>query len=197
MMMTIRILQQYQNEISICSNITFVIFWADIARFLQYFRSLSNSFINILAILQDFNGIFLKYSLNITVLCGYRYDPFKKIKKLKNVRRKRYGFSKKKVKSEKFLRKALRLFKKKLKNWKMSSNSVMRFWKKAKNWKIFLKSVTILLKQKWKTEKCPEQVSRSFWKKVKNWKRSLKSHTALLTKTKKVKDDRKKRYGAF
>ena len=25
---------------------------------------------NILAILQDFDGIFLKYSLNITVLCG-------------------------------------------------------------------------------------------------------------------------------
>ena len=41
------------------------------ARFLQYFRILSNSFINILAILQDFNGIFLKYSLNITVLCAY------------------------------------------------------------------------------------------------------------------------------
>ena len=52
------------------SNITFLMFWADIARFLQYFRNLSNSFINILAILQDFNRIFLKYSLNITVLCG-------------------------------------------------------------------------------------------------------------------------------
>ena len=35
-------------------------FWADIARFLQYFRNLSNSFMNILAILQDFNGIFSK-----------------------------------------------------------------------------------------------------------------------------------------
>ena len=45
-------------------------FLADIARFLQYFRNLSNSFINIVAILQDFNGIFLKYSLNITVQCG-------------------------------------------------------------------------------------------------------------------------------
>ena len=53
------------------SNIIFMMFWADIARFLQYFRNLSNSFINMLAILQDFNGIFLKYSLNITVLCGY------------------------------------------------------------------------------------------------------------------------------
>ena len=45
-------------------------FWTDIARFLQYFRNLSNSFINIFAILQDFNGIFSKYSFNITVLCG-------------------------------------------------------------------------------------------------------------------------------
>ena len=52
------------------SKITFM-FWADIGRFLQYFRYLYNSFINILAILQDFNGIFLKYSLNITVLCRY------------------------------------------------------------------------------------------------------------------------------
>ena len=40
------------------------------ARFLQYFGNLFNSFINILAILQDFNGIFLKHSLNITMLCG-------------------------------------------------------------------------------------------------------------------------------
>ena len=54
-----------------CSKIPFIIFWTDIARFLQYFRNLSNSFINILAILQDFNGIFSKYFLIITVLCGY------------------------------------------------------------------------------------------------------------------------------
>ena len=54
-----------------CSNITFIMFWTDIARFLQNFRNLSNSFINILEILQDFNGIFLKYFLNITVLCGF------------------------------------------------------------------------------------------------------------------------------
>ena len=40
-------------------------------RFLQYFKNLFNSFINILAILQDFNEIFSKYSLNSTVLCGY------------------------------------------------------------------------------------------------------------------------------
>ena len=54
-----------------CSNITFMMFWTDIARFLQNFRNLSNSFINILAVLQDFNGIFLKYYLNITVLYGF------------------------------------------------------------------------------------------------------------------------------
>ena len=45
-------------------------FWPDIARFLQYFINLSNSFINIFAISQDFNGIFWKYSFNITVLYG-------------------------------------------------------------------------------------------------------------------------------
>ena len=52
-----------------CSKITFIMFWADIARFLQYFRNLSISFINILAILQNFKEIFSKCSLNITVLC--------------------------------------------------------------------------------------------------------------------------------
>ena len=52
------------------SNIPFTMFWTDIARFLQYFRNVSNSFINIFAILQGFNGIFSKYSFNITVLCG-------------------------------------------------------------------------------------------------------------------------------
>ena len=55
-----------------CSNIPFIMFWTDIARFLKYSRNLSNSFINILAILQDFNKIFLKYPLNITVLCEKR-----------------------------------------------------------------------------------------------------------------------------
>ena len=49
-------------------------FWTDIARFLQYFRNLSNSFINIFAILQDFNVIFSKYSFNITVLCGWLHQ---------------------------------------------------------------------------------------------------------------------------
>ena len=45
-------------------------FWTDIARFLQYFRNLSNTFINTFGILQDFNGIFSKYSFNNTVLYG-------------------------------------------------------------------------------------------------------------------------------
>ena len=53
-----------------CSHIPFIMLWTDIARFLQYFRNLSNSCRNIFAILQDFNGIFSKYSFNITVLCG-------------------------------------------------------------------------------------------------------------------------------
>ena len=46
-------------------------FWTNIAWFLQYFRNLSNSFINISAILQDVNGIFSRYSFNITVLCRF------------------------------------------------------------------------------------------------------------------------------
>ena len=45
-------------------------FWTDIARFLQYFRNFLNSFINTFAILQDFNGIFSKYSFDIMVLSG-------------------------------------------------------------------------------------------------------------------------------
>ena len=45
-------------------------FWTNIARFLQHFINLFNSFINILAILQNFNEIFSKYSLNITLLLG-------------------------------------------------------------------------------------------------------------------------------
>ena len=57
-----------------CSNITFIKFQTDIARFLQYFINLSNSFINILAIWQDFSEIFSKYSLNITVLCRITID---------------------------------------------------------------------------------------------------------------------------
>ena len=40
----------------------------------QYFRNISNSFINIFAVLQDFNEIFSKYSFNITVLCGLHLD---------------------------------------------------------------------------------------------------------------------------
>ena len=57
-------------------------FWTDIARFLQYFRKLFNSFINIVAIFQHFNGIFSKYSLNITVLCGrFTRKMMKKVRK--------------------------------------------------------------------------------------------------------------------
>ena len=51
-------------------------FWTDIVRFLQYFRNLSNTFTNIFAILQDFHGIFSKYSFNITVLCGSDFRNF-------------------------------------------------------------------------------------------------------------------------
>ena len=47
-----------------------MMFWTEIAKILQYFRNLSNCFINIFAILQDFNEIFSKYSFNIKVLCG-------------------------------------------------------------------------------------------------------------------------------
>ena len=36
--------------------------------FLQYFKNLFNTFINILVTLQDFNGRFSKYFFNITVL---------------------------------------------------------------------------------------------------------------------------------
>ena len=70
MMMEILTLQQYYNEILILQQHAIHNILMDIARFLQYFRELFNSFINILAILQDFKGIFPKYSPNITVLCG-------------------------------------------------------------------------------------------------------------------------------
>ena len=76
-MMKILTLQQYYTiKYEYYSNIPFIMFWTDIARFLQYFRNLSNSFINILAILQDFNGIFSKYSFNITVLSGVCMQNF-------------------------------------------------------------------------------------------------------------------------
>ena len=51
-------------------NIAYVIFCADVARLLQYFNNISDKFWNILAILQYFQGIFLKYCLNISVLYG-------------------------------------------------------------------------------------------------------------------------------
>ena len=62
-MITILTLQQYHNEISYCSKILFIMFWTDIARFLQYFWNRSDSFKNILAILQEWNisSIFPQY----------------------------------------------------------------------------------------------------------------------------------------
>ena len=52
-------LQQYYNEILILQQ-----------HFIYNVLNGHCSFINIVAILQDFNGIFSKYFLNITVLCG-------------------------------------------------------------------------------------------------------------------------------
>ena len=71
------------------SNVIFMMFRAYIARSgtLRYFRNLSNSFIIILAILQDSNGIFLKYSLNITMLCGWGCEVWSIDKSLENVQR--------------------------------------------------------------------------------------------------------------
>ena len=54
-------------------NIAYVIFGADITRFLQYFNNISDRFRNILAVLQYFQGIFLQYCINISVLCGIWY----------------------------------------------------------------------------------------------------------------------------
>ena len=53
-----------------CSNIPFIMFWTDIARFLQYLRHLSNRFINILVISQHYNGIFLNISLILRCYVG-------------------------------------------------------------------------------------------------------------------------------
>ena len=52
-------------------NIAYVIFCADIARLLQYFNNISDRFRSILVIIQYFQGIFLQYCLNISVLCEY------------------------------------------------------------------------------------------------------------------------------
>ena len=61
MMMTILTLQQYSiyNVLSGHCKVPAILF-----------RNLSNRFINIFAILQDFNGIFSNYFFNITVLYG-------------------------------------------------------------------------------------------------------------------------------
>ena len=50
--------------------IPYVVFCADIARLLEYFKNISDRFRNILLILEYFHGIFLQYGLNISVLCG-------------------------------------------------------------------------------------------------------------------------------
>ena len=70
MIMTILILQQYYNEILILQQHFIYNFLNGHCKVPAIFRNLSNSFINILAILQDFDEIFSKYFLNITVLCG-------------------------------------------------------------------------------------------------------------------------------
>ena len=64
-LLVLKIFWKYSLE-----NIAYVIFCADIARLLQYFNNVSDRFRNILAILQYFQGIFLQYFLNISVLCG-------------------------------------------------------------------------------------------------------------------------------
>ena len=69
-MIKILTLQQYYNEILILQQYSIYNVLNGHCKVLQYFINLSNSFMNILAILQDFNGIFSKYFLNITVLCG-------------------------------------------------------------------------------------------------------------------------------
>ena len=56
-----------------CSNISFTMFWTDIARFLQYFRNLFDGFINIVAILQNVKGIF---SIN------QKFDSIRDLKKI-------------------------------------------------------------------------------------------------------------------
>ena len=55
-MMTILTLQQYYNESLELQQ--------------HFIYNVLNGHCKVPTILQDFNGIFLKYSLNITVLCG-------------------------------------------------------------------------------------------------------------------------------
>ena len=77
--MTIRTLQQYYNEIWMLQQHSIYNVLTGHCKVLQYFRNLSNSFKNILAILQHFNGIFLKYFLNITVLCRLQLRDHKRL----------------------------------------------------------------------------------------------------------------------
>ena len=75
MMMTLLTLQQFYDEIITLQkhSVYNVLNGHSKVHAIPYFRNLFNSFINILAILQDFNGIFSKHSLNITVLRGFCY----------------------------------------------------------------------------------------------------------------------------
>ena len=50
-------------------NIAYVIFCSDVAKLLKCFNNISDRFRNILVTLQYFQGIFLQYFLNISVLC--------------------------------------------------------------------------------------------------------------------------------
>ena len=53
------------------------------ARLLQYLNNISDWFQNILAILQYFQGIFLQYFLNLSVLCGVYVKTRKDIHMIK------------------------------------------------------------------------------------------------------------------
>ena len=67
-------------------NIAYILFCADITRLLQYFKNISDWFRKILATLQYFQGIFLQYFLNISVLCGilfFKYSYFKNIQDIR------------------------------------------------------------------------------------------------------------------
>ena len=69
MMVTILTLQQYYNEILILQQHSIYNILNGHYRVSAITFHLSNNFINILAILQHFKGIFSKYFFNITVLC--------------------------------------------------------------------------------------------------------------------------------
>ena len=69
-MMEILKLQRYYNEILLLQQHSIYNVLNRHCKVSAIFKKPSNSFINILAILPDFNEIYSKYSLNITVLGG-------------------------------------------------------------------------------------------------------------------------------